>query len=59
MRDLKTAVENIQLALKCFDSKEVKEPSDDKEAVQTLAKISEFNGVPTFTRDGKTINGEQ
>ena len=56
MRDMKTAVESIQLALKCFDSKKVKEPSDDREALQTLAKTSEFNGIPTFIRDGETIH---
>jgi hypothetical protein len=55
MRELTNAVENIQRALKCLDSKKLKTPSDDKEMIQTLARAQEFNGIPTFIRNGDTI----
>jgi hypothetical protein len=55
MRDLSTAISNIQYALKCLDSKEVEVPSDDREALRTLARVSEFEGVPTFIRDAEAI----
>jgi hypothetical protein len=55
MRDLKTAVGNIQLALKSLDSKKVKEPSGDPEAIRTLGKVWEFLGIPTFIRNGEKI----
>lgn len=55
MRDLKTAVENIQLALKNYDSKKVNEPSDPQEAIEILGRTSEFIGIPIFIRNGEQI----
>ena len=55
MRDLKTAVENIQQALKCFDAKDVEPPTNDKQAIKTFEKAAEYHGIPTFIRDGELI----